>query len=96
MIPRLLTRGFSRTFSRALSDTYRTYVYPYTVPALLPLAQIAMTASVYTTVITCLDRYIAICRPGRETSNDSELSCHLLAFSFAQFLTVSSRSHTDA
>ena len=40
-------------------------MYPYTVPALLPLAQIAMTASVYTTVITCLDRYIAICRPGR-------------------------------
>ena len=64
----LLAQCFHPSFlaCRALSETYRTYVYPYTVPALLPLAQIAMTASVYTTVITCLDRYIAICRPVRK------------------------------
>ena len=45
-----------------MSSWYRRYVYPRTVPYLLPLAQIALTASVYTTVVTCLDRYIAICR----------------------------------
>ena len=30
---------------------------------MLPIAQISLTASVYTTIATCLDRYIAICRP---------------------------------
>ena len=48
---------------RAISDYYRDFIYPWTVPVLLPLAQISLTASVYTTVITCFDRYIAICRP---------------------------------
>ncbi|CAB4056405.1 unnamed protein product [Lepeophtheirus salmonis] len=45
------------------SDTYAKLLYPHIVPFFLPAAQIAMTASVYTTVITCFDRYIAICRP---------------------------------
>ena len=46
-----------------MSEYYQDHIFPYTVPVLLPLAQIAMTASVYTTVVTCSDRYIAICRP---------------------------------
>ncbi len=49
--------------SREQSEYYRFVIYPYLVPALLPVAQISMTASVYTTLVTCLDRYIAICRP---------------------------------
>ena len=48
---------------RAISEYYRDYVYPWTVPILLPVAQISMTASVYTTLVTCFDRYVAICRP---------------------------------
>ena len=48
---------------RAISEYYRDYVYPWTVPILLPVAQISLTASVYTTVVTCFDRYVAICRP---------------------------------
>ena len=48
---------------RAISDYYRDHIYPWTVPIFLPIAQISLTASVYTTVVTCFDRYIAICRP---------------------------------
>lgn len=48
---------------RAMSDYYAEEIYPWTVPILLPVAQISLTASVYTTVVTCFDRYIAICRP---------------------------------
>ena len=46
-----------------VSEYYRDYIYPWTVPILLPVAQISLTASVYTTVVMCFDRYIAICRP---------------------------------
>ena len=46
-----------------MSDYYAEEIYPWTVPILLPVAQISLTASVYTTVVTCFDRYIAICRP---------------------------------
>ena len=46
-----------------MNDYYAEEIYPWTVPILLPVAQISLTASVYTTVVTCFDRYIAICRP---------------------------------
>ena len=44
-------------FYSNLSDAYYEHVYPYMVPIMLPIAQIAMTASVYMTVVTCFDRY---------------------------------------
>ncbi len=48
-----------------------------TLTPIIPSFQISMTASVYTTVVTCFDRYIAICRPallgccGRSEDNTS-------------------------
>ena len=39
-----------------MSEGYQRYVHPYMVPIMLPIAQIAMTASVYMTVVTCFDR----------------------------------------
>ena len=58
-----------------MSDYYAEEIYPWTVPILLPVAQISLTASVYTTVVTCFDRYIAICRPALlgKTYNHSTL-----------------------
>ena len=44
-------------FYSNLNDAYYEHVYPYMVPIMLPIAQIAMTASVYMTVVTCFDRY---------------------------------------
>ena len=44
-------------FHRALSKDYEQHIYPYMVPVVLPIAQIAMTASVYMTVVLCFDRY---------------------------------------
>ena len=57
-----LFSSFSFT-SRTVSQYYHDHIYPWTVPIFLPIAQISLTASVYTTVVTCFDRYIAICRP---------------------------------
>ena len=44
-------------FYSNLNEAYYEHVYPYMVPIMLPIAQIAMTASVYMTVVTCFDRY---------------------------------------
>ena len=44
-------------FHSNLNEAYYEHVYPYMVPIMLPIAQIAMTASVYMTVVTCFDRY---------------------------------------
>ena len=74
---------------RALSDSYRLHVYPYIVPFMLPIAQISLTASVYTTIATCIDRYVAICRPvtmgcwRNENSASYYLICVTLLFSCA-------------
>ena len=51
-----MTNGIYIFYSN-LSDAYYEHVYPYMVPIMLPIAQIAMTASVYMTVVTCFDRY---------------------------------------
>ena len=48
-------------FHRALSKDYEQHIYPYMVPVVLPIAQIAMTASVYMTVVLCFDRYSLMC-----------------------------------
>ena len=63
-----------------MSDYYKDYVYAWTVPVLLPLAQISLTASVYTTVVICFVRYNAICRP-THLGNGNAFTNHFLTSS---------------
>lgn len=46
-----------------LSNSYNMKVHPYIVPWVLPLAQIANTASIYSTVVVAMERYVSVCRP---------------------------------
>ena len=56
--------SISSLFSlREFSDYYYQHIFPHIVPVMRPVASIALTASVYSTVFICFDRYIAICRP---------------------------------
>ena len=74
-----------------MNDYYAEEIYPWTVPILLPVAQISLTASVYTTVVTCFDRYIAICRPallGKASSKEIATLISKTLFSFRRKINV--------
>ena len=46
-----------------LSENYRSRFLKHLVPIILPVVQIALTGSVYTTLAISLERYLVVCRP---------------------------------
>ena len=48
-----------------LSHQYEFYIFPHLIPVILPLTQISLTISVYTTVAVAVERFISrSCRSG--------------------------------
>jgi len=45
------------------SIEYDKQVFPYLVPYVLPLAQIAQTGSIYSTLAVAIERYVSVCHP---------------------------------
>jgi len=54
----LMIFGFPR-----LWESYEQKVWPYIIPTVLPLAQIALTGSIYSTLALAIERYISVCHP---------------------------------
>merc|ERR1712241_984656 len=48
---------------RVLSSTYNEDVAPYIGPYVLPMAQIALTGSIYSTLAVAIERYVSVCHP---------------------------------
>ena len=46
-----------------LSPTYRNQIFIHVVPFLIPVAQITVSGSSYTTVTLTIERYISLCAP---------------------------------
>jgi len=46
-----------------MSETYNKEVAPYIVPYILPMAQIALTGSIYSTLAVAIERYVSVCHP---------------------------------
>ena len=46
-----------------LSEKYQSRFLKHLVPIILPVVQIALTGSVYTTLAISLERYLVVCRP---------------------------------
>jgi len=44
-------------------SAYFDHVFPYIVPYILPLAQIALTGSIYSTLAVAIERYVSVCHP---------------------------------
>ncbi|CAB4065556.1 unnamed protein product [Lepeophtheirus salmonis] len=52
----------------SLSEYYDNFVRPWLLPFLLPLLQIALTGSVWTTTAVSLERYLTVCQGYRPTN----------------------------
>ncbi|XP_023332699.1 FMRFamide receptor [Eurytemora carolleeae] len=46
-----------------LSEYYRTWLYPYMMPTLLPLTSIFLNVSIYCVISLAVERYLSVCRP---------------------------------
>ena len=46
-----------------LSENYKSKLLKHLAPLILPMVQIALTGSVYTTLAISLERYLVVCRP---------------------------------
>lgn len=46
-----------------LSNEYKDGVAPYIIPYILPMAQIALTGSIYSTLAVAIERYVSVCHP---------------------------------
>merc|ERR1719312_2287531 len=49
----------------AWSDFYYTYCKPWMTPYMLPVIQLTLTGSVWTTVAVSVERYLSVCRSYR-------------------------------
>ena len=60
------------------------YMYPYVLPWILPITQIAMMSSVYCTVVMSFERYVRICHicqlRGSNLLTEENFKFYLLAF----------------
>ena len=70
-----------------LSDTYKARCLKYLVPTVLPLVQIALTGSVYSTLAISLERYLVVCRPFYIISHKS-LSTKMYIISIVTFSII--------
>ena len=48
-----------------ISSSYEQTILPTLLPILLPLTQMTLVGSVYTTLAVAVERYMAICQPYR-------------------------------
>ena len=46
-----------------LSASYRNHIFIYIIPFMIPLAQISLSGSSFTTVTLTIERYISLCAP---------------------------------
>ena len=49
-----------------ISHNYSIYIFPHLIPFILPMAQISLTNSVYTTVAVAAERFMSICQPQQQ------------------------------
>ena len=65
-------------------------VYPFLLPWLLPIVQIAMLSSVYCTVVMSFERYVRICHLCQLRSssvfNEENFKYYVLAFTLGPFI----------
>merc|ERR1712227_327239 len=73
-------------------SAYFDHVFPYIVPYILPLAQIALTGSIYSTLAVAIERYTSVCHPHYTPSHCagsfsiSALVIFSVAFNICRFL----------